>query len=506
MIEQYIDLITSDNYESASFLWNEESRQRSNRFGISFSDIPLKTDAGSPLVRFLDIVRYEPVPPQLSVSPLEDSVYKIHYSQFAGGEVFGHDYYATSKNGYFRLIYPQDYIGRDWQVLETKFLRVRTHSAMTHFLNDALLAEVDEFVLRLSNSLGLTQMDMDATKEQKIEFFYCDSDKTVETITGALVKGTLDLASNDIISAGFPHYHELVHLLVNIRLKTMPLYTLPLFREGVAVHFGGRWGKTPEALKDLSAFLYRQGLVDIDSILTMDGFSRDASADIVYPIAGSFAGFLIKRIGITPYFQLYRRLSGDLPELQRLSHDSVAVIIASGLNLDDWPSVVVAFDSYIEETQSGYRLASPGATGATGASGATGETGQGKVLLETSDCKVIENSEWVGFEFAYKGQDGSGTLLFGVDKRFGEKRSRLFDEQFGDDHEFGGYRFSVRFDRNEAGLYDYVSNQLVAKHIEGISPPGNYMSEDSTRIRFRVRRELLGEVRPSEDDFLFLNK
>ena len=100
----------------------------------------------------------------------------------------------------------------------------------------------------------------------------------------------------------------------------------------MAVHFGGRWGETPEALRDLSAFLYRQGLVEIDSILTMDGFGRDASADIVYPIAGSFAGFLIDRIGIAPYFQLYRSLSGALPDLRRLSPASVAAIISSGFD------------------------------------------------------------------------------------------------------------------------------------------------------------------------------
>ena len=53
-LAQYFDLLVTGNLESASGLWTKAAIERSSRFGIEYSDIPLKIDCASPLVRNLE--------------------------------------------------------------------------------------------------------------------------------------------------------------------------------------------------------------------------------------------------------------------------------------------------------------------------------------------------------------------------------------------------------------------------------------------------------------------
>ena len=84
-----------------------------------------------------------------------------------------------------------------------------------------VLAEADRLVETIADRLDMSSERLDLIADAKIEYFYCSSDSVVEQMTGFLVKGTLDLASNDVISADFPHFHEISHLLINIHLKDM---------------------------------------------------------------------------------------------------------------------------------------------------------------------------------------------------------------------------------------------------------------------------------------------
>jgi hypothetical protein len=354
------------------------------------------------------------------------------------------------------------------------------------------MEDADRGIERLARSLKLDDDAINHMADVKIEYFYCDSDSTVQKITGHLTKGTTDLASNDIISAFFPHYHELVHLLVNMKIRELPLYVLPLIREGIAVHYGGRWGKAPSALDDLGGFLVKEKFIEIDSILTMADFERNAQADIAYPVAGLFAGYLLEKIGWDDYQRLYLDLSGEFDSLYIMGKETVKQHLLTATAIDSWENLIADFIDYISTMGEEERVIKPGAIA------------DGDELFTNDRVTIRENGDWLSFEFNGGESQPAGNLLFGHDTRLENVRSLAFDEQYQDSVVFGGYRFGIRYDTNEAGLYDYVSNQLVAKYIWGITPSEDYYDQSTQQIAISLRKDLMGETVPSKDDHKLL--
>jgi hypothetical protein len=85
-----------------------------------------------------------------------------------------------------------------------------------------------------------------------------------------------------------------------------------------------------------------------------------------------------------------------------------------------------------------------------------------------------------------------------------QTRSLIYDDQYRDKEAPSGYRYGIRFDANEAGLYDYATNTLAAKFISGLVPNNDYLSSDSTKLVFRFRRSLLNGQQLSAETVNFL--
>jgi len=488
---QYFEYLAMDNFEIASDMWTPEAKERSERFGIEFEGIPLKADCASPLVRNLNVVRNFLQPPIRRYEILADGDWsRLEFHRVMGSQLIEHRYYAQKRGDWFWISNAQDYYAADWEVVESDYFRVRMHPEVRPYVNDALLAEADRFVVAMADTLGIPDERLEEMATKKIEYFYCNSDTLIEKITGHRVKGTLDLGSNDVISASMPHFHEITHLLVNIRLQKLPLYTLPIMREGLAVRFGGRWGKHASALLDLGVFLHKEELVELDSILTMRGFGNDAGADIVYPVAGVFCAYLVDRLGLEKTLDLYLQLSGSFETVYGFSLADVQTRMTEAAGLDSWSELVADFEDYTTTRISQHIAAAPGATSG------------GKTVFENDFCRVTEEDQWLAFELASidGGEVVRGNLLFGAGEGLAGERSSLFLEQYGEDVAFEGHRFGVRYDQNEAGLYDYATNQLLAKYIWGITPSDDYFDAERGRIMIKFRKSLLNGRQPHEND------
>lgn len=491
----YFDLLTSGNIQSAGDLWVSSVVERAERFGITYENIPIRVDAGSPIIRNLDLMKEHLQPVARNVVSLPGEEYsQMHFQNVVMGTSVNHNYYSYYDGRYYWLTVPQDYYSRTWPVIESDYFRIHFHPDLKRFLNPIALESADSFVKKLASDLNISKKQLKQIAEQKIEYFYCDDDTTVENITGFLIKGTLDLATNDIISAFFPHHHEVAHLLLNIKLKTLPLYSLPLLREGYAVHCGGRWGKAPETLYDLGVFLYREEIVFIDSLLTMSAFERNSSSDIAYPVAGLFTSFILERVSRDEYLDLYRSLSGSFDDVYALTEDDVRTAIAKAIGAPDWDEVMRRFDAYIEHSLTNRLAALPG------------KTGKGKIFVRTDTYTLVTSDDWLEFEFKLPpDSNAGGSLLFGLDKRLAQQSSGLFETHFGD-LLYEGYRWSVRYDANEAGLYDYATDHMVAKYIWGISPSEDYFDEKNRTIRIRFRKELVPADALKRKDFKQINE
>ncbi|MFZ5979008.1 MAG: hypothetical protein ACOYVF_00095 [Candidatus Zixiibacteriota bacterium] len=495
VLSEYFDMLESSNLETALMMWTEENQERSSRFSIEYLDIPLKIDCSSPIVQNLELMRRFLYQPVRSYESLDHGAYaSLEFSKMVGADLVEYTYYVKESGDYYWLIYPQDYFGRTWPVRESRYFRIHYHPDIGKYLNDVLLEEADRFVENTAKTLNISSADVAVIADKKIEYYYCDSDETVKEITGQTTKGMFDLPSNDIISANFPHFHELLHFLINYRLRRLPLFTLPIIQEGMAVYYGGRWGKKPSALFDLGIYIYREGFIDIDSILTYRGFHNYSGADISYPVAEIFTAFLIDRLGQDKMFELYLTLSGKYRELDSLSVTDIQAKIMSATGHEQWTDLIADFNKYLDHAVSGEGAASPG------------KVTSGKVVLEGSGFKVTEDKTWLAFEFTSPHDKPlRGSLFFGYDQRLAGQHSPLFEEQYSlDSLPFNGYRFGVRFDRNEAGYYDYGTSELVAKFIWGITPLEGYYNEADNTITIRFKKAIIGEKLPDFTKFEYL--
>lgn len=492
-LSEYFDLIASGNYESAGMMWTESAQERASRFGISYAGNPLRVDATSPVVRLIDRLRGHLQPPVRQAQVLSPEFVRLEFSSIMTGRELKWNYFLQRVDGYYWLCYAEDYYAKDWPVQTSKYFRIHSHPDRAKFLNPVLLNEADRFIERIADSLQIDKKTLADMAARKIEYYYCDGDDAVKAITGVVTKGVYDLASNDVISSDFPHFHEIVHLLVNVKLKEVPLYTLPLLREGMAVRYGGRWGKRNSALADLGGFLIREKIVELDSILTARGFEEASTADIAYPVASVFTSYLVDKIGQLKYIDLYRSLSGDMDIVDTMNHIQVRRAFLGATGMAEWTDLLSDFDTYLTSGLARWSVASPGAAA------------KAKQVVADQKCIVLQNNEWVEFNFVSDSAGAPrGNFLFGRDRSLAEQHSMLFHEQYGDNQPFDGFRFGVRFDGNEAGLYDYATNELVAKYIWGITPSDQYFNPTDRTLRICFRKSLLGNSLPKANDYKLL--
>lgn len=494
MLGSYFDLIVSGNYESAGYLWNSAAQERSSKFGIQYENVPLKIDCTSPIVNNLAVMKDFLQPPIKRIEDLFDGKYqKLYFGAIVHGENVEHIYYAQFDGKNYWLTYPQDIYAGDWPVRESEYFRVHIHPDVEKFTNNIMFDEADRFVAQIGDSLGLTDMDLRHLQSTKIDFYYCASDEQVAQITGQRTRGVFDKGSSDIISSFFPHHHEVVHLLVDYRLRTLPLYTHPLFEEGLAVYYGGRWGKSTESLLPLGIYLYNEGLVSLDSLLSYNSFRNNAEAELAYPLAALFNRFMLEKLNKEKYFALYRKLSGSQQELSALPVDSVKNRISRALSFGDWDKLVAAFNEYLKLYQSKSYVVIPG------------NSGKGDGLIKGKSVVIKNDGDWLEFEFD-AGTETRGNFLFGQVDKTQAGVSAMFAEQYGNEVPFEGYRYGVRFDSNEAGLYDYATNMLLAKYIAGVNPVEGYIDPQNHKVTFRIKKSLTNGVLPSENGYKLLNQ
>lgn len=473
VVEGYLEDARAGRWEAAARWWLPEDLERAERLGITYHDIPFKLDASSYLMMPGVAAAGEPVigPP---VGDPEEGPVRFEVTFPTNPPARSH-YVAVRYETGWRLAAPVTALTRDWEVREFDYIRFRLQPG--HLLLRKATAELDLFVHETGQRLGLSEERMALLAREKIDYVLCDDD-IVEAIAGAPTKGVAVLPVDAVVTSEPFHAHELAHLLVGYAAQDLGLYVLPSLQEGIAVHLGGRWGRSAAVTNELGRYVVGEGIADIDAFLAWHDF-RNQLPDLVYAPAGILAGYLLHELGPADFVALYRDYSGWPGDLMAADRDAIRQDFESRLGLEPR-----GLDAAVAE----FAAILPGGGIEPGLDDVAGE----RSVLEGDGytAEITVGEEWVAFDIAFEDAVRGGAIMVGPPGAT-KASGRLFAERF-PGREYRGEMGAVIFSDREAGYYDFETDILRAKYVYDFRPDPTFATSGN-RVTFRVRRDLLPE-------------
>ncbi|MEJ2616474.1 MAG: hypothetical protein P8Z35_16075, partial [Ignavibacteriaceae bacterium] len=262
-----------------------------------------------------------------------------------------------------------------------------------------------------------------------------------------------------IISTFSCHYHEILHLLMNYKLGKPSLYTLPLLQEGFAVAFGGRGGKEPDVILEMGAFLTINNFLNYNSLFSREDFNR-YDATMTYPVAGLYNKFLINDLGINKYLTLYKKYSGNEPDIEQLK-----------INPNDLPAKE-KWDKYVElyKNYNSIKLS------------ILGNNNYKEIKSLKNHYMISENSDYYLFRM-------KDTLLIGSAQNSNKYQSKLFHEIF-PYKKYKNVEYAIIADSNEVSVYNFYSNNLIAKYVRSFSASSKKVPQFNNYYQFLIKKDL----------------
>lgn len=477
----YVAAVLSDNWTAAESLWLPAEVELANRLEIRFTGLPLKVDCTSPLQEHRAVIANGTIQYSVSDSLVSDSLVAKIVEIRSGAVAVRHTYLLVPTETGWRLTSPIYHATRDWPEYRTRFFRVRCPDSSLR--NEYALEALDAAVDSLGTIFHFHDEHWIRLTAHRIDYYLADR-TAVRALTGHDAHGLTYLPLDAIVTSHLPHPHEIVHALMNFRLGQLPMYTLPALQEGVAVAYGGRWGKAPHVSLQMGAFVLDADLMTVKDILTYDGFQADAS-DLSYAVGGLFTRCLISSMGFPNFTVLYRRLSGPQQYVRGIRAEDVRQAVEESTG-QPWERVVPA--CLVREVELFTHRGLDPCLEIPDASLLWQEKADGLQV------RVLENEVRYYVELAGEKAGGqTGVAL--SDPDFGDTayRSRLFSEQF-PDAQYDRQVLGIVCDSLEAGLYDYRRDLLLAKFASGFSTGESIWDPAARLIRFQIDKAMLPDT------------
>ncbi len=491
-LNYYFDLVQSQNFESACGLWEPSCQDRANRMGIEYDNIPVKIDVLSPVINDMAGVRTQLFGAVKNRAVIDSGVVRLRCSFVVGVKEKIWNYQARRLGRDFWLVFPQDIYCADWIQKESKYIRFYINPEMDPFFNDLGAAELDGFIEKTAAGLGVSSARLKKLEQMKLEYYFSAGEAEIQKITGAPVRGYYDLAADAIITADFPDFYMTARFMINFALQKLPPFTVAALTEGMAMYLGGRWQRSPEVIVDFGEYILDNKLTELDSALYTDPGLTASLADITYPIDACLVQFLMEKRGKDSLLALYKTLSGDGRFADTVSEKYIKTTLAFSQGLD-WPSFRESFYEHMKTRKSSGGLIYPG------------EISGGKTAFSNDEITIKENDKSLQVIFNLPaGEHPQCHLLFRKEPALEGKRSALFEEQYKNSRTFEGYRYGIMVDANEIGLYDYGSNQLLAKYVHAFDPSPEYFNSGTNRVTAYFDRKLVRGKLPTKDGFVVL--
>lgn len=356
------------------------------------------------------------------------------------------------------LISKPYYCSRKWKTITSQYFVF--HISDSSLFNSYSFTRLDNFVSHISDLLDYSKEQVENLKKNKIHYFLCKDDEEIQQLTGYSARGLYYIPYDYIVTTYNCHYHELLHLLINYKLQNLYLYTLPFLQEGFAVAYGGRGGKEPPVILNTGLFLVKSGMIDYSSLLNKNDFYQ-YDVTMSYPVSGLYNKFLIDEIGIDKYLNLYRKYSTIEDKINGLSID-LSEIPSEGA----WQNFV---NSY---SDSSLIISEP-------------DTEKFKMVFQKKNYKISSNDKYYSFKI-------KDTLFLFSKNLSNEYNSKLFHELFPLKN-YTGEKYTVIADSNEVSVYNFYSNNLIAKYVRGFSVTQQPVKFENGFFNFLLSKRLFDE-------------
>ncbi|MBN2572690.1 MAG: hypothetical protein JXA68_11220 [Ignavibacteriales bacterium] len=408
---------------------DQEELQRSLRLGITYNDYLNKFMISYDIDDYVKIEENRNC--QINLVELQDGYQKVDFLFYK--QNYKKTYFFSE--GYF--ISPIYYYSRNWSIVESKYFIF--YVSDTNKINEYSIKKLDDFVDNMLIKFNFNEDEIEILEKEKIFYFLCKDEEEIEKLTGFRTRGIYIIAYDYIVSIFSTHYHELVHLLVNYKLKSLNINTHPFFQEGLAVAFGGRGGNEPQVILELGAFIEKANLISYEDLLSSNNFNN-IDASISYPTCGLFSYFLIQKIGIDKYLSLYKKYS-----FSNYFDDNILI------DINYFPDKK-SYMKYVQEINNSIYFSQ--------------DTENYNQILSGENYKIFED------ETSYLFQLKDTTIV-----------------EFGNEDKMK-YQYNFQVNQNEISIFDLQTNNLITKFATGFSIDGVLVPFYGGYWTFSVRKSI----------------
>lgn len=449
--EQFITLLFSQSDKLNTKVHPKQSEEIS-RLGITYRETKFKFLIGNDFdTKLKQMVTSGDISYQYQIIGLDSGYSKLSVTLPAVN---------SKKDFYFQdslLILQPYYFSHVWHKIQSEYCII--HLSDTTLINPYAVQSLDGFIEKSMKLMKFNSPAIEQLKKEKIHYYLCKDDDEFSQLTANNAKGLYNLAGDYIISQYNNHFHEILHLLMNYRIKNPYLYTQPFFQEGFAVGYGGRGGLAAEPVLDMGAFIWDAGYIEDTDLLSKRRF-QSIDPSISYPASGYLNVRLIQKIGFTQYLNLYQRYSE--------SEEKVA------------SQLIKKRDILFDELKKEYALSRFDQIAPV----------KDTTFISLSNTVKIGSfgvvkSDSIYYYFYIRNQ-----MLIKTDSVYPGYKSKLFSELV-PVKDYRGEKYLIRADENEVAIYNLFTNTLIANYVKSFSGEAN-VKYISLRY-FKVPKKLFDE-------------
>ncbi len=359
-----------------------------------------------------------------------------------------------------KLISKPFYYSTNWKKISSKYFIF--HVSDTTLINKYSISNLDAFVDKMLSVLNCNNSEIQKLEREKIHYFLCKDKTDIKQLTNYSARGLYFIPFDYIISTFNSHYHEIAHLLMNYKLKSVKLYTLPLLQEGFAVAYGGRGGKEPNVILEMGRFLIESNFLNYDLLLSKKEFYQ-FDASMTYPVAGLYVKFLINSLGISEFINLYRHYSTTIDSINTISINSTKLPTQ-----EKWEEFV--------HQQSGTNFIHISNID---------EQSCATPLYSDSNSSICETEN----EYIFRVKN---SISIRVNENSENYSSKLFRDLF-PKRKFQNEKYIIMANSDEVSVYNFYTNSLMAKYVKGFSAKGKSVMQKKGYFYFSIKKSLFDE-------------